>query len=141
MKAKTVEFSVLTLRILWAGVVISILVHGIALFISERISHLTMPVALRESDYLTLFGQAQLVAGFFFYLTKGVNSDGIKEKAIGHIIAWVLFSGASLMGFGASYGSADGNGIFYAMNAALALVAMLITFPRQKKGAPKRPYS
>jgi hypothetical protein len=141
MEPQQQELNLTTVRIIWVAMILSLGLFGFGLTQMSKID-VMLPQGLdlkNQAQLISGLGFSSLLIAVFLYRTQVVPMDDMTKRGTGYIMTWAMLETVALMGFAGSFIAS--NGFFYLMNAGVALVGYLMTFPQEKNpGVPKRPY-
>ena len=120
-----------TVKTIWIALTGSILIYGIVLFQIQKMQFIAFPEGDLDPFQMMALVMNFMILGTFFFFRKVVEKkSSIQEKFPLMVICWALNESVAIMGFAATFLNEDGNGIFYVINAAMAIFGNLLTFPR-----------
>ncbi len=122
----------MTARIVWAALTISGIIYGFILFTLGKVQGISMPAGDLDTLQIAAIG-ANLIAfvTFYFHKDRIVPNRDFQKKFTGYVLCWALNETIVIAGFLAVFTSESGNAFFYVSNAAVAISANLLTFPRK----------
>lgn len=119
-------------RILWAALNFSMIVYGVVLYTSGKISRIEAPsVNLQTIEMLALAANGMGLIVYFFYKSRVQTEPTLQKRFTGYIVCWALNEAITLMGFVAVFVGDSGNAFFYIANLVVAITGNLLTFPRK----------
>ncbi|MFP5490470.1 MAG: hypothetical protein ACLGG0_03170 [Bacteriovoracia bacterium] len=119
-------------KILWGALQMSILLYGFVLHTLGKLVIFEMPTQPSEIDLIALLAPTILVVNLLLFRKRSSSAKTNQQFLSAHIVYWALNESIAIFGFIASFMSADGNGFFYVVNAAIAIIANLRAFPNWK---------
>lgn len=126
------EHQLTVARILWAALTASMVLYGIILFTTGKLSGVFIP----DGDLLPLEKAAlsmNLLALFifWFYKNKVATATENNQRMTGQIVCLALSEVIVLMGFIAVFIGDNGNGFVYLTNLFIGLNLNILTFPKK----------
>lgn len=122
----------ITARILWAALTMSMFIYGFVLFTTGMISHIEeLSNAPTPIQLVALFSNVIVLGVYFLYKNKVQPERNIQRRFPFYIVCWALNESVAIMGFVAVFMTNDGNAALYVMNLAIALVGNILTFPKK----------
>jgi F0F1-type ATP synthase membrane subunit c/vacuolar-type H+-ATPase subunit K len=91
-----------------------------------------MPTHPTHIDLLALVAPTILVVNLIIFRKRLGSAKTNQDFLSSHIVYWALNESIAIFGFIASFMSLEGNGFFYVVNAAIAIIANLRSFPNWK---------
>lgn len=119
-------------RIVWAGLTMSMLLYGLALFVTQKVTHVAWPSGeTTPLGYLALAGNLIAVGVVFFYKNNVQPEKEFSKKFTPYVICWALAEAIVILGFAAVFTAQDGNGFHYVTNLLVGITANIFCFPKK----------
>jgi uncharacterized membrane protein len=120
----------LTSKIVWGALTFSLVTYGLVLHFTEKMTYFAMPSGQGEPiQMLALVAPVMIFVSLFLYKTLMAKAKSDQERFTPMVISLALNEGIAMVGFMATFTSADGNGFFYAANTLVAFIGNLLVFP------------
>lgn len=121
-----------TARICWFVLTLSMFTYGLALFIAGKLSHVeelsSVPGPVEIGAIL-----ANTLALVIFYILKNkvAGNFDFTRKFGWYVSCWALSEFIVIAGFIAVFIKGDGNGFIYLTNLLVGIVSITLSFPRK----------
>lgn len=122
----------ITARILWAALTMSMFIYGFVLFTTGMVSHVEelsgVPTPIQ---IVALLSNVIAFGVYYFYKNKVLPERDIQRRFPLYIVCWALNEFVVICGFLAVFVTNDGNGVLYVMNLLIALTGNILSFPKK----------
>lgn len=121
----------ITSRILWGALTMSMLLYGFVLFTLGRITHIEeLSQVPSLFQYIAVAANVIAFGVYYIYKNKIAPEKDFQRKFPLYILCWALDEAIVLCGFLAVFVTADGNGFLYLVNLLIGLTVNVLTFPK-----------
>lgn len=123
----------MTARILWGALTMSMIVYGLVLVVIGRISRIEELSNIPNTfQFFALMANTLGLVVYYLYKNKIAPEKNFQNRFPFYIICWALDEAIVLVGFAAVLLTEDGNGLLYATNLLVGLTANVLCFPRKE---------
>ena len=126
------EEQLITARILWMGLTMSMIVYGFALFTTGKISRVEeLSQVPSEIQIAALLANVISIIVYYIYKNKVQAEKDFQKKLPLYIVCWALNEMIVLAGFIAVFLTDDGNALIYLTNLMIGLTTNVLCFPKK----------
>lgn len=126
------EQQLITLRIMWAALTMSMFIYGFVLFTTGKISRVEeLSQVPTEIQYGALFANVIAFVVYFIFKNKAQPEKNLQKKTPLLVVCWALSEAIVLMGFIAVFITDDGNALIYLTNLFIGVTLNVLCFPRK----------
>lgn len=122
----------MTARIVWAALTMSMFMSGFALFTTGKLSRAEELIGVPSAiQYIALLANVIGLVTFFIYKNKVVTERDFEKRFPLYIVCWALNESIVLLGFIAVFLTDDGNGLIYLTNLLIGFSSNVLCFPKK----------
>lgn len=122
----------MTARIVWAALTMSMFMYGFALFTTGKLSRAEELIGVPSAiQYIALLANVIGLVTFFIYKNKVVTERDFEKRFPLYIVCWALNESIVLLGFIAVFLTDDGNGLIYLTNLLIGFSSNVLCFPKK----------
>ena len=131
-RQSTPDQQLITARIIWAALTMSMIFYGVVLFVTGKVSRLeelsTVPTLFQ---YIAIMGNLIALGVYWFFKNKVVTEPVFERRFSFYIVCWAMSEAIVLLGFMAVFLTDDGNGFLYLTNLLVGLTSNIVCFPKK----------
>ena len=128
----TLDQQLMTARIMWGALTMSMFMYGLVLVIIGRISRIEELTNIPDSfQFFALMANTLGLVVYYIYKNKIASEKNFQNRFPFYIICWALNEAIVLLGFATVFITGDGNGLIYAANLLVGVTANVLCFPRK----------
>lgn len=117
--------------IIWGALSFSMIVYGAVLYITGKISFWSVPAGtLQPLEMAALAMNLVMPITFFLYRSQVEPQKDFQKKFPMMVVCWAMNESIAVMAFAATFVGETGNGFFYSVNLAVALLGNFLTRPQ-----------
>lgn len=129
MEQKNVD-PLVTAKILWGALTMSPVMFGVVLFITGKVTDMTLPESCTPLEIVALFANLILLVTYFIHDKKIRPLTDLQKRLPLYIVCWALHESIALIAFVAVFTGTPGHFMIFALNLAVSIVGNLITMPK-----------
>lgn len=118
-------------KIIWGGLVSSLFLYGIVLFITGKVQTVFFPAAFtRPLELMAITAPILLIFNVFILKSALSKAQTPEQTLTAYITSWAINESIAILGFLATFTAVEGNGYFAVVNIFAALVGDFLMFPK-----------
>lgn len=127
----------LTSKILWIALTMSILIYGVMLYLVKKDVVFTFPDTYSPLELVALMANLILFVTFGIHEKVVKKTTDLQKKTSLYIVCWALNEVIAILAFVAVFTASPGHMLIFAVNVMTALFGNLIMFPRKSDQPPR----